>query len=282
MRRIRDDDSAGLDWRMLRALAFLVVFACSPRAMAWGELGHRLVGALAEQELTPAARREVQVLLAGEPDPTLPGVSAWADRLRSVDPGLGRRSAPWHYVNLGEDACVYEASRDCRRGDCILGALKAQLALLGDRGRTVEERRRALKFVVHLVGDVHQPLHAAYARDKGGNTVQLRVPSDSGERGSNLHAWWDSGLVARTGLDEAGLLARLRSMPVAFARDGGASPDIPAWAEASCRIAVSPGFYPARRRLGPGYEARWLPVALDQLRRGGTRLAGVLNAALGP
>ena len=269
---------------MLRALAFALLFAllfaCMPEAMAWGESGHRVVASIADASLTPAARREVALLLAGEPEPTLAGVSTWADRLRASDPGLGRRSAPWHYVNLGEDACVYRAGRDCRRGDCIVAALQRELAVLADRRRDLAARRRALKFVVHFVGDVHQPLHAAHARDKGGNTVQLRLPSARGERGSNLHAWWDSGLILGAGGDEAGLLAGIRGLPRAAAPHGITASDIPSWAEASCRIALTPGFYPATRRPGRDYEARWRPVMLQQLRLGGHRLAAVLNATL--
>jgi hypothetical protein len=264
---------------MIRLLLSIVLLAASPRAIAWGELGHRLVAHLAEQDLTPAARGEIAALLAGEPDPTLAGVSTWPDRLRAKDPGLGRRSAPWHYVNLGEDGCRYAARRDCRAGACIVAALDVQRAILRDRARTPEERRRALKFVVHFVGDVHQPLHAARAGDRGGSLAQVRVPTRTGERGSNLHAWWDSGMLAHTGADEAELLRRLRTLrPATDATDPRAR-NVAAWAEASCRIALSDGFYPDGARLPTGYAEAWTPVAMDQIRRAGDRLARILNAA---
>lgn len=265
---------------MKRLLAGLIVAALALPAYAWGELGHRLVGSLAERDLTPAAREELARLLAGEPDPSLAGISTWADTLRANDPGLGRRSAPWHYVNLGEHGCTYDAKRDCPGGDCVVEAIRTQTKLLADRRQSIDTRRRALRFVVHFVADVHQPLHAAYRRDKGGNSFQVRVPTRSGERGSNLHAWWDSGMLALAGLDEAAHLARLLALP-GPAPSRAKAGDAAAWARQSCAIAVSPGFYPRRGRLPAGYAGAWSPVADAQLRRAGSRLAQVLNSAVG-
>lgn len=266
------------------ALLFALLLACTaPPAAAWGVMGHRTVGELAARELSPAARAEVARLLAGEPEPTLAGVSAWADQLRAQDPTLGRRSAPWHYVNLGEDGCTYDAARDCPGGDCVVEAIRTQAAILADRTQPDDARRQALKFVVHFVGDAHQPLHAGHAHDKGGNTVQVRVPSASGERGSNLHSWWDSGMLEQAGLDEAALVARLQGLPLAVETLRPALPPPAAeWARHACALAVSPGFYPADARLPEGYAGRWLPVAHEQLRRAGSRLAQVIDAALAP
>ena len=266
---------------MLRSavIAFLLVFlltAATP-ATAWGPLGHRLIAALAWDELTPSARRAVAALLAGESEPTLPGIANWADRLRGSDPDLGRRSARWHYVNIAEHDCRYDAARACRGGDCVVEAIRAQAAILADRGRSRAERAQALKFVVHFVGDVHQPLHAGYARDRGGNTVQVNLDGEGG----NLHKLWDSGLINSSDLGETAYLRRLRALPLAVPRDRHPlSPDAARWAEASCRVVVRPGFYPPRATIGAAYLQAWRPVADAQLRRGGSQLAAVLNAAL--
>lgn len=238
---------------------------------AWGPQGHRLVAALAWTGLTPQARAEILVLLAGEPDPSLPGIANWADQLRAEDPDLGKRSASWHYVNLAEDGCRYEAARDCPGGNCVVGAIDRQLAILADYGQPLAARRQALKFVVHFVGDVHQPLHAGYGHDKGGNTVQVNLGGD----GSNLHRLWDSGLLNTTGRDDADYLQHLQALTNGL--DGGPAD----WAEASCRIAVQPGLYPAHAKIDDAYVQRWRPVAEAQLRHGGARLAAVLNQALG-
>jgi hypothetical protein len=265
------------------ALALLAcsLAACAP-ASAWGALGHRLVATLAEGELGPEAQREVARLLAGEAEPTLAGIATWADEVRANDPDLGKRSAPWHYVNLGEHGCTYDAARDCRNGDCVVEAIRTQSAILADRTRPLAERRHALKFVVHFVGDVHQPLHAGYAHDKGGNTFQLHVRGGADEEGgTSLHSYWDSGMLRGASLDEAAWLQRLHAMPVAVEIERHPlPPDAAGWARGACTIATSAGFYPPRAKLGPDYATTWRPTAEAQLRRAGTRLAVLLNTAL--
>ena len=261
----------------LGACMLAALMALPLPARAWGAMGHRLVAALAADELSPAAREEVSRLLADESIPTLPGVATWADDLRAHDPGLGRRSAPWHYVNLGEQGCSYDRERDCAKGDCVVEAVAAQAAILADRDRTRGERAEALKFIVHFVGDAHQPLHAGYARDKGGNTVQVSI----GGRGTNLHSVWDSKLLEAAGLDEAAYLERLRALPVAVPMPTKAwPPDSAEWARQSCAIAIQPGVYPPSARLPEGYAEAWRPVMEEQLRRAGTQLALLLNTAL--
>lgn len=257
-------------------LASLMLLLAGPVA-AWGPQGHRLVAALAWAELTPQARAEIMVLLAGEPDPTLPGIANWADQLREEDPDLGKRSGSWHYVNLAEDGCHYDAGRDCPGGNCVVGAIDAQLAVLADPGQPLAARRQALKFVVHFVGDVHQPLHAGFGHDKGGNTVQITMPNGTRDgEGSNLHRLWDSGLLNTADLDDAAYLRHLQSLPLAVGLDTGPAD----WAEASCAIAVQPGLYPARAKIDDAYVQRWRPAAEAQLRRGGSRLAALLNRTL--
>lgn len=265
--------------RPLAALLALALSGIPSLALAWGRTGHALVAELAEPDLTGPARRQIDALLATEPGATLPGIASWADELRKNDADLGKRTARWHYVNLGESDCHYEPPRDCRNGDCEVEALNAQTAILADRTLPAAQRLQALKFVVHLVGDMHQPLHSGYARDKGGNDVQVNVDGD----GSNLHALWDSGLLRHTGLDQDALLARIRALPVPAGARARLSlpPPSAQWAEASCRIAVSPGLYPAGAKIDQAYFDTWTPVAEQQLRLAGVRLAAVLNAALG-
>ncbi|HRN62236.1 MAG TPA: S1/P1 nuclease [Luteimonas sp.] len=258
--------------------AALAAFAAlaAPPVHAWGPLGHRLVARLAEPLLTPQVRTEVERLLATERLQSLADVANWADDLRASDPDLGRKSAPWHYVNIGEDGCTYDAAQACRGGDCVVGAIGAQAAILGDRGRSDAERLQALKFIVHFTGDVNQPMHAGYARDRGGNTVQVNIDG----KGSNLHALWDSRLLASARLGEDAYERRLRLDPDHLPPDTGPyTPAAPAvWAEQSCRIAM--GAYPARAKIGDDYLQRYRPVAEQQLELAGARLAALLNATL--
>jgi hypothetical protein len=244
-------------------------------ALAWGPTGHRLVARLAESELEPAARAEIARLLRGEADPTLAGVANWADELRERDPDLGRRSSRWHYVNLAEDDCAYRPAAHCPDGDCVIEAIRRQRALLADRRQPDAVRAQALKFLVHFVGDAHQPLHAGYARDRGGNTAQVRIDG----KGSNLHRLWDGDIVTRGGAGEDRQLRQLQRMPLPPEARVGAN-DPGAWAEASCRIVLKDGFYPPKPKIDPAYFARWRPTADAQLRIAGYRLALLLNDAL--
>ncbi len=263
--------------RPLAALLALTLTGAPSLALAWGRVGHTLVAELAENDLTPQTRRQIDALLATEPGATLASIASWADELRKEDADLGKRTAKWHYVNLGESDCHYDPPRDCRNGDCEVEALKTQTAILADRSLPATQRLQALKFVVHLVGDSHQPLHSGYAKDKGGNDVQINVDGT----GSNLHALWDSGLLRHTGLDNDALLAQIRALPVPVGAEQPMPmpPPAAAWAEASCRIALSPGLYPASAKIDQAYFDTWTPVAEQQLRLAGVRLAAVLNAA---
>lgn len=265
---------------MLRSLVALLLLSLALPAGAWSRLGHRLVGELAARELTPAARAEVADLLRGEPAPTLAGVSTWADELRDNDPGLGKRSTKWHYVNLGERGCRYDAARDCPGGDCVIEAIRKQAAILADRSRPRAQRVQALKFVVHFVGDAHQPLHTGHARDRGGNDFQVSLEGDSRDRrGSNLHAVWDRELLRSADLDEKTYRWRLRDIALP-SRSPATVADAAHWAEHACRIVLQSGVYPPSRKIGREYFDRWRPVADIQLRLAGRRLAGVLNEAL--
>jgi hypothetical protein len=125
-------------------------------------------------------------------------LSTWADEPKN------RATASWHYVNFPKGTCVYEAERDCPEGQCAVEAIDRQRAVLGSSAPD-EKRLEALKYVVHLVGDLHQPLHAGYAEDKGGNQYQLQAFM----QGSNLHALWDSGLIRNLNEDAGAMTTRL-------------------------------------------------------------------------
>ncbi len=262
--------------RAARLLLLFLATCIALPAQAWGQLGHRLVARLADDGLTPQTRAAIADLLQGEADPTLAGIANWADALRGSDPGLGRRSATWHYVNIGADDCRYDAARDCPRGNCVVAAIEAQRRILADPRRSSADRLKALKFVVHFVGDAHQPLHAGHADDRGGNDYQVNYHA----RGSNLHAFWDSGMLNAQQLDEDAWLARLRALPApaASAVPVGIAQ---AWAEQSCRVTLAPDFYPRGHVVNDDYVARHIGTIEQQLRDGGARLAAVLNDALG-
>ena len=258
--------------------ALALLFASGP-ALAWGVKAHRIVADLAARDLTPAARGQVQALLAGEPDPTLPGIANWADELRENDAVRGRATAPWHYLNFPRRQGEYVPARDCPDGNCVVAAIERQRTTLVDASRPLAERREALKFLVHFVGDVHQPLHAAFADDLGGNRHQLHFA----EEGTNLHKVWDRTLVAQRGLEAPAYADFLHAQPtLPRDRTRRCPRAVEHWAVESCLIASRPDFYPPTGNLDPGYLLRQQPVADRRLREAARRLARVLNESLAP
>jgi hypothetical protein len=265
--------------RLLLAAAFLAVLPGLARA--WGEPGHRLVAALAEAQLRPAARAEAARLLAGESEPGLAGVANWADDVRDEPrPGL-RSTKRWHFVNFGSTDCLYAPARDCPGGDCVVAAIERERAVLADARQPDAARAEALKFLVHLVADVHQPLHATPIPDRGGNEFQVSWHG----KGRNLHDVWDSLVLyramQRAGVDEAGYLSALRAHDVLHLEPGlRRRPE--RWAEASCRRVLAAGFYPPSHKLGDDYLDAHRAQVDEQLRLAGANLADMLNFALDP
>lgn len=258
------------------ALALLLALAPVPEALGWGREGHRIIGLLAESGLSPAARAEVRRLLAGEPEPSLAGVSTWADEVRERPEW--RHTTPWHWVNLPRaNPCGFVPARDCPEGNCIVGAIRAQFEVLGDRRRPDAERRVALKFLVHFVGDLHQPFHAGFGFDRGGNTHQLRFD----RQGWNLHALWDSAMVQHAGLAPEAYARQLRGGP-ALPTDATLAMARPEerWAVESCQAIHDAALYPQGRSVGRGYLERHRPLAETRLRQAGARLAAMIDDAL--
>jgi hypothetical protein len=154
--------------------------------------------------------------------------------------------------------------------------------IIGDRSRPVEDRRRALRFLVHLVEDLHQPLHVGENHDKGGNNLQVRWF----DRGSNLHRVWDSEILERASRDEARCLDDLIAMDTPEARrktHAGSVEDLATESLLAARYAYEDPS--TGRRMEPGaklacdYQSRNLPVAKRRLYQAGVRLGRVLNEA---
>jgi hypothetical protein len=161
---------------------------------------------------------------------------------------------------------------NCPGGNCIVAAIERQLKVLGGSGPN-EDRLKALRYVTHFIADLHQPLHAGYGDDRGGNLFQVQAYG----RGTNLHAVWDTALVEHW----PGGLPALKS--AAESRTAAPGKTVPAaWAEASCRIVASEGFYPAGHRLDPDYPRRWAAVLEMQLAHAASRLASAINGAIEP
>lgn len=256
----------------LHVLVLLAAAAVPLTASAWGPIGHRTVAGLAQDRLSEPARQTVRDLLQPGDESTLVDVATWADDLREIDPGRYRSTGKLHYVNFSSAQCSYQPQRDCRKGECVVAAIERYQRILADRSRPRAERADALRFLVHFVADVHQPLHASFKPDKGGNTVQLRY----GRENWNLHGVWDSLLLKSTGLRWPEYVRKLApGLP-----QGDAT--APAqWAEESCVAVRDGGVYPEGNRIDEAYLDRELPLAQRRLQQAATRLADMLERALG-
>jgi hypothetical protein len=282
-------------------LAGFLAFAwsCAPGASAWGPQGHRTIGAIADRLLSPQAHAAVAQLLAGDLDKfgnlsgrtTLQEVSVWADELH----GTPAARATWHYDDAPVCGSVPK-SRYCPAGECNSEQLKRLLGVLRDRRAPPRERNEALKWIVHLVGDLHQPLHAADNDDRGGNRVAVALAGVHTRGRENLHRAWDGELV-RLALHAGSrpqpprnidaLTAEARSL---VADAGQGSPD--SWAFESNNLARNVAYhYPAFTCggapsgivvLDAGYQQEAEEIVRERLLLAGARLAALLERTLVP
>lgn len=259
---------------MLRILLAAFLSLVPIPALAWGAQGHEIIAAIALQELSPGARAQVTRLL-GSPAMLIHDAS-WADEIRDRRPDTGR----WHYVDIPLNAPGYLAARDCPRGDCVVMRIAAAQRVLADPRQPSSARAEALRFLIHLVADIHQPLHAVDNDDRGGNQVRITWRGDR----TNLHQLWDSRVVEALGHDSARVAQDVRRSISLQKRKSWQAGSAAAWASESHRIArdwVYPGMQGRRSvRLPPTYIRDAMPVTRQQLAKAGVRLAWLLNTSL--
>lgn len=270
------------------------------RLLAWGTLGHKTIALMAERRLTPAARAQVAAILG--PGVSLADVAKCPDdmkrkaiRCASFEVNADHRSSGWHYVNIPIEATPTASGlraycRNHGRDDqCSTEQIKRFLAVLKDPRASLYQRQLALMFVVHLVGDLTQPLHNADDGDAGGNAKLVRFfASPRKRKPTNLHHVWDNMLmkdsdVRKTRPEE--LAARLERDVARKDTSGWARGDVidasalEAFSIAKSRIyrayALDGG-----RDLGRDYQRDLQPVAFEQVEKAGVRLAALLNGAL--
>jgi hypothetical protein len=271
------------------AIALAVLLASVPLD-GWGPQGHRLVAIVAANHLSPAARTGVQALLGDE---SLADVSVWADTYLVGN----NQTSYWHYVNIPADAARYDRDRDCPRQpgvaaggrgdmwrDCVVDRIRYNEERLGDRSLDRADRAIALKFLVHLIGDLHQPFHALGV-ERGGNGIRVSVfgsPNCGYPDGTrfpcNMHALWDSDLIAHRKLHDRAYAAELERQ--ISARRWRASGSAAEWAMESHSLAKA-ALLPERGEASEAYYRTNIAKIDERLALGGLRLARAVNAALG-
>ncbi len=254
--------------RLSLCLALFLVSWAARDAGAWGQTGHRAVGRVAEHHLTPAAAQAVAELLAPE---QLAFVGTWADEIRSEREWT--KAEPWHFVNV-PDGQTYESAPKNPGGDAIEAIARFE-KVLADASAARKERVQALKFLTHLVGDLHQPLHVGRADDRGGNEVLVLWFNQP----SNLHAVWDAKMIEQTELSFSELADLLDHATPAQVSEWQAGHPLD-WAAESQQLRAR-CYELGDRRLSYNYLHDQWPVVQQRLLQAGVRLAGELNRLLG-
>lgn len=286
--------------RISLAAALAAALLLPGPCLAWGREGHVVIAAIARSRLTPETRAKVDAILARDADtltaPDMPARATWADAWR----GAGHReTAEWHFVDIeldhpdldaacfGHPVSAAPASAGPAQA-CISDRVAAFAKELGAPDTTPAERGLALKYVLHFVGDLHQPLHAADNHDRGGNCVRVSL---GGQRTVNLHSYWDTVVVGELGDDPDALAARLQAAITRADARTWSRGDFTSWTRETNAVAVKSAYTlgspPRCERdappldLPPGYDGAARAAVTLQLQRAGVRLASVLERELG-
>jgi hypothetical protein len=295
-----------------------MISVCPATGYGWGNEGHEIVALVADHYLNSGVRAKVAALLARDssgltPTTGIADEATWADRFRDSDRNTTgqhyRQTREWHFINIElarpdiDAACYRHAvlrpgtnASDGPATGCILDKIAQFRHELRSATTNPAERLLALQFLLHLVGDVHQPLHAADDHDRGGNDLRVHTAADPA---GSLHTYWDTVFVERLGTRSDEVAAKLVARISADQRRSWSSGSPTDWAKESFEIARThvygklPG-YDARVRAGDGrgagpgagllldpeYEADAESIVAARLQRAGVRLAGLLNDAL--
>jgi len=237
---------------------------------SWFDKGHRIVGLIAQAHLTADARKEIERILPASM--TLADTAVWPDhegrQIRDFD--------PLHYVRIPERASGYDQARDCPDRNCMVEALNWFLSAVADKNAPIVTRILALRYVAHLVGDMHQPLHTGRAADRGGVDISVSYRGAT----TNLHYFWDANLVDLETGNEEEIAKRLTATLTAADRLKWQAGDSKQWTDESLMLVRSHAYNTgASGELTDDYVEKARPVVRRKLAQAGIRLAWLLNIA---
>ncbi|MEO7214504.1 MAG: S1/P1 nuclease [Mucilaginibacter sp.] len=249
----------------MKKLSVICLLGLSITLISWGFKGHHAIATIAQKHLTSNTAYVVSAYLKGE---SMADVATWADENKNP------KTAPWHYTNLPlgltHDAFVKAVSESDNN---VYTAILKTEAQLKDKSLSSEQKYEALKYLIHLIGDAHQPMHVARREDKGGNAVQVRFDN----KGTNLHTLWDSRLIDHEGLSES---------DIAKNYDTATGPQIKQWQGDSPMewlwesYQISSELYAntkSGQQIDEAYYQKYIPVIRKRVDQAGIRLAGELN-----
>jgi hypothetical protein len=254
---------------MAGLLAFLVFM---PSAWSWGPIGHRVAARMAQDNLTPAALAAIHNLLG--PETNLVDIATWADEQTEV-----ANASSWHYINIPITESSYN-KKYCQPDGCVVSKIHEFRRTLQSSKASKAEKQRALKFLIHFITDLHQPLHVGDTGSRGGNQIQVQFYG----QGSNLHKVWDSQIIEHYSKNERVWLWQLTGKASLEKKEqwsGGTPED---WATESLQVAKKAYCLPGQEtvmrsgsKLDNEYVVRAIPIIQTQLAKAGIRVAWTLN-----
>lgn len=253
-------------------ISFLFLFS-SPGAdgnsNVWGKTGHRVVGDIAAAYLTAEAQKEIKRILGHE---SMAIASTWMDEIRSDS--AYNHTHDWHWVTI-PDGMTYAQTEKNPNGD-LIDAIITIIENLSEGGLTAKEEEEKLKMLIHLIGDIHQPLHVGTGEDQGGNLIDVEWFHES----SNLHRVWDSEMIDDTKLSYTELSASVNH-PTQKQVEVWQNSGVLDWAYEAMDLRDQVYDLPDDRQIGYRYQYENFDTVEKQLLKGGIRLAGVLNDIYG-
>jgi len=289
----------------IAALVPALLLGITAPAFAWGDLGHEVIGLVANHYLKPAVRTKVHALLAADtthltPTTGIADEATWADKFRDSDRNTTKvryeLTDQWHFVDIQVDgstdldaACFNHPAPSTRASEgpaqsCVVDRINAFGAELGNPDTDADERRLALQFLLHFMGDVHQPLHSSADHDKGGNDKSVKA---TGVATGTLHHYWDTEFVKDLGGSAAGIANNLIHTMTAAQIKAWKKGDATSWVKQSFKLSklrvygdLGPPDAGGKYTLSASYVAKANAAVARQLARAGVRLAQVLNDSL--
>jgi hypothetical protein len=249
----------------------LVLLCCSSYSFAWSKDGHSAIGVLAMKQLQPGAYSELQSIIGPLDEQAMIEACNWPDDVR--DSKEWEWSSPQHYINIPRGETEYLQSRDCPDKLCATEAIKTYAEQLFDDQLSQEKRKQAFAWLCHITADLHQPLHAGFADDRGGNNYDVIFKGEE----MNLHSFWDFQLVNEHAGGWQALVDLLSSTPLQPADSNWSKEMVNQWTAESHKVAAQKA-YPEYRIIDKPFALRSWVLAQQQISLAASRLASIINS----
>ncbi len=237
------------------------------QARSWGQTGHRVTAAIAEHYLSPLAQKAVNELLLNE---DMAEASTYFDEMKSNQSEFWQKTAsPWHYVNVHKGK-TYEQEGAPKEGDAVT-ALKMYSKVIKDPKSSFNDKQLALKFIIHIIGDLHQPFHTGTSEDHGGNKIKVNFFW----KDSTLHRVWDEDLIDRQLLSYSEWTDWLCKKITDKQIKQWQTTDSIVWIAEGVKLRL--GLYPEKDKLSWNFQYKNLPIVKQRLQQAGVRIAFYLN-----